>query len=165
MTSFEHVRDNVEATTNAFGRALQDGACDVLITPGGAGRAIEISSSASSRISAAKFSFSRMMMKPGKPTTFATIPRGADGEKTPLLVFALPGNPVSAAVTFTLIVAPALRALSGVKEPRLRRIRCELAETLRLDAERPEYHRATIAGLRGDTPLVRSTDDRLAVAC
>ena len=96
--------------------------------------------------------FSRMMMKPGKPTTFATIPRGADGEKTTLLVFALPGNPVSAAVTFTLIVAPALRALSGVKEPRLRRIRCELAETLRLDAERPEYHRATIVDWCGDTP-------------
>ena len=162
VTSFEHVRDDVEATTNAFGRALRDGACDVLITSGGASVGDRDFVERVIADFGGEIFFSRMMMKPGKPTTFATIPRGADGEKTPLLVFALPGNPVSAAVTFTLIVAPALRALSGVKEPRLRRIRCELAETLRLDAERPEYHRATIVDWCGDTPLVRSTGRQIS---
>jgi len=159
VTSFEHVRDDVEATADAFGRALRDDACDVLITSGGASVGDRDFIERVIADFGGEIFFSRMMMKPGKPTTFATIPRG---EKTPLLVFALPGNPVSAAVTFTLVVAPALRVLSGVKQPRLRRIRCELAETLRLDAERPEYHRATIVDWCGDTPLVRSTGRQIS---
>lgn len=162
VTSFEHVRDDVEATADAFGRALRDDACDVLITSGGASVGDRDFVERVIADFGGEIFFSRMMMKPGKPTTFATIPRGAGGEKTPLLVFALPGNPVSAAVTFTLVVAPALRALSGVKQPRLRRIRCELADTLRLDAERPEYHRATIVDWCGDTPLVRSTGRQIS---
>jgi molybdopterin molybdotransferase len=44
-------------------------------------------------------------LQPGKPTWFGTL-----GEQ---LVFGLPGNPVSAAVTFSLFVAPALSALQG----------------------------------------------------
>jgi molybdopterin biosynthesis enzyme len=38
--------------------------------------------------------FGRVLMKPGKPLTFATVPpRGASGRA--LLVFGLPGNPVA----------------------------------------------------------------------
>jgi len=48
-------------------------------------------------------------MRPGKPIAFATIPSG----KAALPVFALPGNPVSAMVTFELFVRPALRRLGG----------------------------------------------------
>jgi molybdopterin molybdotransferase len=44
-------------------------------------------------------------LQPGKPTWFGTQGR--------TLVFGLPGNPVSAAVTFSLFVAPALAALQG----------------------------------------------------
>lgn len=44
-------------------------------------------------------------LQPGKPTWFGT--------KDDRLVFGLPGNPVSAAVTFSLFVAPALAALQG----------------------------------------------------
>ncbi len=44
-------------------------------------------------------------LQPGKPTWFGTL-----GDR---LVFGLPGNPVSAAVTFALFVAPALAALQG----------------------------------------------------
>ncbi len=53
-------------------------------------------------------------LKPGKPTLFGT--RGQT------LVFGLPGNPVSAIVTFCLFVAPAVRALSGAGEPRRRTV-------------------------------------------
>lgn len=45
-------------------------------------------------------------LQPGKPTWFGT--RGGT------LVFGLPGNPVSAAVTFSLFVAPALAGLQGL---------------------------------------------------
>ncbi|NER78795.1 MAG: molybdopterin molybdotransferase MoeA [Leptolyngbya sp. SIO1D8] len=48
-------------------------------------------------------------VKPGKPLTVATIPA-----RTPsVLYFGLPGNPVSALVSFWRFVAPALKKLSG----------------------------------------------------
>lgn len=53
--------------------------------------------------------FGRVAVKPGKPTTFAMVP--FDGVEKP--VFALPGNPASALVTFHIFVLPALRRLSG----------------------------------------------------
>jgi molybdopterin molybdotransferase len=46
-------------------------------------------------------------LQPGKPTWFGT----RDGNT---YVFGLPGNPVSAAVTFSLFAAPALAALQGL---------------------------------------------------
>ena len=57
--------------------------------------------------------FGRVNVKPGKPTTFATVPTpGGRNEVTP--IFALPGNPASALVTFHVFVVPALRRLSGL---------------------------------------------------
>src|SRR5262245_59214516 len=49
-------------------------------------------------------------MRPGKPIAFATIPAGLKGA---VPVFALPGNPVSAMVTFELFVRPALLRMAG----------------------------------------------------
>ncbi|HEV8436772.1 MAG TPA: gephyrin-like molybdotransferase Glp [Methylomirabilota bacterium] len=49
-------------------------------------------------------------MRPGKPIAFATIPGALKGA---LPVFALPGNPVSAMVTFELFVRPALLRMAG----------------------------------------------------
>ena len=50
--------------------------------------------------------FDRVRMQPGKPQGFGRTPAGT-------LLFGLPGNPVSAAVSFELFVRPALRALEG----------------------------------------------------
>jgi len=56
--------------------------------------------------------FGRVSMKPGKPTTFASIPvPDKKGERK--FLFALPGNPASALVAFHVFVAPALRRLGG----------------------------------------------------
>ncbi len=49
-------------------------------------------------------------MRPGKPIAFSTIPLPLKGA---LPVFALPGNPVSAMVTFELFVRPALLRMGG----------------------------------------------------
>jgi molybdopterin molybdotransferase len=57
----------------------------------------------------------RVSMRPGKPLTFGSLGRR--------LVFGLPGNPVSAMVTFELFVRPALLRMGGrtvVERPRLR---------------------------------------------
>ena len=50
--------------------------------------------------------FWRVALKPGKPTWFGVAPGGA-------LVFGLPGNPVSAMVTFLLFVRPAITRMSA----------------------------------------------------
>ncbi|HEX3317662.1 MAG TPA: gephyrin-like molybdotransferase Glp [Solirubrobacteraceae bacterium] len=63
--------------------------------------------------------FWRVELKPGRPTWF-----GVRGDR---LVFGLPGNPVSAAVTFVLFAAPALRAQQGAP-PLPQRRRARLAE-------------------------------------
>ena len=53
----------------------------------------------------------RVAVQPGKPFAFGTTPRSGGG--APVLLFGLPGNPVSSAVTFELFVRPAIRALAG----------------------------------------------------
>ena len=54
-------------------------------------------------------------MKPGKPLTFATIPASSSGKA--MVVFGLPGNPVSSIVTYNLVCLPALQRLSGNQVP------------------------------------------------
>lgn len=56
----------------------------------------------------------KVAIKPGKPLTVATFPRGSG---SPLLYFGLPGNPVSAMVTFWRFVHPALNKLQGQSSP------------------------------------------------
>jgi molybdopterin molybdotransferase len=53
----------------------------------------------------------RVAVQPGKPFAFGTAERPGGGR--PVLLFGLPGNPVSSAVTFELFVRPAVRKLAG----------------------------------------------------
>ena len=53
----------------------------------------------------------RVAVQPGKPFAFGTAERPGGGR--PVLLFGLPGNPVSSAVTFELFVRPAIRKLAG----------------------------------------------------
>ena len=53
--------------------------------------------------------FGRVAMKPGKPTTFASLQYNGKNK----LVFCLPGNPVSAYVSFHVLVLPCLNAMAG----------------------------------------------------
>jgi molybdopterin molybdotransferase len=53
----------------------------------------------------------RVAVQPGKPFAFGVAPRPGGG--APILVFGLPGNPVSSAVTFELFVRPTIRRLAG----------------------------------------------------
>ena len=55
----------------------------------------------------------RAAIQPGKPFAFGTAPRGGDQPGPPVLLFGLPGNPVSVFVTFEVFVRPALRRLAG----------------------------------------------------
>ncbi|MBA3235646.1 MAG: molybdopterin molybdotransferase MoeA [Chloroflexi bacterium] len=56
----------------------------------------------------------RVAVQPGKPFAFGTAERPGGGP--PVLVFGLPGNPVSSAVTFELFVRPTIRRLAGRRD-------------------------------------------------
>lgn len=58
-----------------------------------------------------QINFWRINLRPGKPLAFGTL-GGTDGEPIPF--FGLPGNPVSAMVTFEVIVRPVLDKMLGL---------------------------------------------------
>lgn len=76
--------------------------------------------------------FDRVRMQPGKPQGFGRAPGGA-------LLFGLPGNPVSAAVSFELFVRPALRALEGDADLGRETLRVALTVDRRSRPERVQY--------------------------
>jgi molybdenum cofactor synthesis domain-containing protein len=80
--------------------------------------------------------FGRVVMKPGKPVTFATV----SGKP----VFALPGFPVSALVSFELFVRPALRKMQGDRQWRRPRLQVVLAHAIEHDPQRTEFQRAAV---------------------
>ncbi len=75
--------------------------------------------------------FTKVAIKPGKPTVFATR-----GKK---LVFGLPGNPVSVIVVFRLFVEPALRRLAGRTDLLPRMVSVTLTTSVRSRGERRSY--------------------------
>jgi molybdopterin molybdotransferase len=75
--------------------------------------------------------FSKVAIKPGKPTVFARR-----GNK---LVFGLPGNPISALITFECFVRPVLGRLCGVANPELPRMKGELLADMRQSPGRTAF--------------------------
>ncbi|HEY1538404.1 MAG TPA: gephyrin-like molybdotransferase Glp [Solirubrobacteraceae bacterium] len=98
------VGDDLEATVSVLRAALRD--VDILITTGG----VSVGPHDHVRPALARLGFREVFagvkLKPGRPTTFAVNEEGT-------LVFALPGNPVSALMAFRLFVVPALDAMLG----------------------------------------------------
>lgn len=78
----------------------------------------------------------QVAMRPGKPITFGTL-----GDR---LVFGLPGNPVSAMVTFELFVRPALRKMSGLAQLFRPRILARAGETIANPGSRRGYLRVRL---------------------
>ena len=102
--------------------------------------------------------FGRVSMKPGKPTTFATVPfKNNAGNPETRLIFSLPGNPASAVVTSHLFVLPSLHQACGVDPPGLPKVTVALAHNIRLDKQRPEYHRAIVSSGNDGTLQAVST--------
>jgi molybdopterin molybdotransferase len=82
---------------------------DVLVLSGGVSRGAHDHVRPSLEALGASQRFWGIGIRPGAPTWFGVL----DGT----LVFALPGNPVAAITSFTLLVAPALAALQGLMPP------------------------------------------------
>ncbi|KAF9385709.1 hypothetical protein CPB97_004568 [Podila verticillata] len=130
--------------------------CDIVVTTGGVSMGeMDLLKPILEQKLGATIHFGRIMMKPGKPTTFATVPHPRGGQQ-PRLMFGLPGNPVSATVTFHLFVLPALRKLAGYEKYMWPSIQAEITHDIRLD-ERPEYQRA-IVSVTNEGIQAQSTD-------
>jgi molybdopterin molybdotransferase len=86
----------------------------------------------------ATFHVHKMAIKPGRPTIFATTGTGR-------LIFALPGNPVSAFVGFELLVRPALARLEGRSDVAPRSIRARLEGSIPATESRRSYFPARAA--------------------
>ncbi|CAI5958546.1 unnamed protein product [Closterium sp. NIES-64] len=139
--------DTEEAVAAAFERALAARA-DVVVASGGVSMGDrDFVKPLLERLGTVHFG--RVHMKPGKPLTFATIEAPSDktdGAAQPhrTIVFGLPGNPVSCMVCFNLFVLPAIRQMGGWRHPLLHRVQAHISSALRLDPDRPEYHRASL---------------------
>jgi molybdopterin molybdotransferase len=136
-----NVPDTPEDTVAALERALSE--ADVVCVSGGVSVGPHDHVKDALRGLAVEERFWGVRLKPGKPTWFGA--RGA------VLCFGLPGNPVSAIVTFLLFVRPALRALQAASpatarasavldEPYPRNPRRDQAVRVRLTAERDGWH-------------------------
>jgi molybdopterin molybdotransferase len=102
-TIFPIVPDDAEATRTALTHALAE--CDVVVTCGGVSVGeMDFVKSAFEELGG-HLQFWKVAIKPGRPFVF-----GRHREK---LLFGLPGNPVSAFVTFLLLVRPALLRWQG----------------------------------------------------
>ncbi|GJC94187.1 molybdenum cofactor synthesis domain-containing protein [Colletotrichum higginsianum] len=119
---------------------------DLLITTGGVSMGeLDLLKPTIERSLGGTIHFGRVAMKPGKPTTFATVPvKTTLGDRVTKTIFSLPGNPASALVTFHLFVLPALHKLSGIETTGLAKVPVTLAHDFSLDKVRPEYHRAIV---------------------
>jgi len=129
------VADDAAATRAALGEAL--GAADVVCVTGG------VSIGAHDHVKDAfaqlgvRQDFWRVALQPGKPTWF-----GVAGDRR-TLAFGLPGNPVSAMVTFHLFVRPALRALQGA-DPAATRSTAVLDESIDRNEGREQAVRCSL---------------------
>jgi molybdopterin molybdotransferase len=113
-------RDQPQELSAAIGQGLAG--ADLLLTTGGV--SVGDCDHVQQVLQAHGFTlgFWKVAIKPGKPVLFGT----AAGKP----VFALPGNPAAAAVTFELFVRPALRQLGGYRNPLPPRVHVVLAAAI-----------------------------------
>jgi molybdopterin molybdotransferase len=138
--------DDPRATEQALGEVL--GRSDVVIVSGG------VSVGPHDHVKPALASlgvtehFWGVALQPGKPTWF--------GARQDTLVFGLPGNPVSAAVTFSLFARPALDVLLGAIPERPPLPEAELAQDVARNPVRAQAIRVRLE-MRGGRPVVSPT--------
>jgi len=142
VTDLGIAADQIEALTQSLKAALESDA-DVIITSGGASVGDHDLVQPVFRQLGVDMGFWKIAMRPGKPLMFGTF-----GEK---LIFGLPGNPVSAMITASLLVIPALKAMAGNGMPFHRMLRVPLAAPLAANGARRHFIRAHLVATDGAT--------------
>lgn len=129
----ETVPDSADGTRAALGEALD--AADVVIVSGGVSVGPHDHVKEALRRLGVEERFWGVSLRPGKPTWF--------GARDGTLAFGLPGNPVSAMVTFQLFARPALAALQGAP-PEARRAVAALEAPIRRNPQREQAVRVRL---------------------
>ena len=127
------VRDDEDAVKSALARAVAK--ADLLVVSGG------VSVGRHDHVRAAieelgELAFWRIAVQPGKPLAFGTIAGRP--------VIGLPGNPVSALVTFELFARPLLRAMLGLAGDGRLHLPARLSERVPKDRDRRAYLRVVV---------------------
>ena len=116
--------DDRVALRRAFQQALST--ADILVTSGGVSAGTyDLSKQVMAEMG--DVSFTKVAMQPGMPQAFGMI--------DDVVVFGLPGNPVSSAVSFEIFVRPAIRRMQGRADLNRSRLRA----TLGTDVGSPEH--------------------------
>jgi molybdopterin molybdotransferase len=130
---------------------------DLIVTSGGVsmGGEHDVVKEALSRLGTVQFR--KVAMQPGMPQGFGTI--GED--QTP--IFTLPGNPVSAYVSFQLFVLAALGALQGDRARRLLSVRATVTGPVRSSPNKRSFLRGVLDQAAGTvTPLTGQGSHQVA---
>jgi molybdopterin molybdotransferase len=148
-------RDRTQAVLAAIEDALP--AADVLVTTGGVSMGGEHDAVKAALAGLGTVRFRKVAMQPGMPQGFGTV--GEDS--TP--IFTLPGNPVSAFVSFQLFVRPAIRALLGLSPDPLPATRAVLTAPATSPRGRRSYLRGVLdISARTVTPASGQMSHQLA---
>lgn len=117
--------DDVTAIRSRIAGALDD--CDALVTSAGASVGQHDLVKVALETLGLRSAFWRVKIRPGSPFSFGLLPRPS-GAVVP--VFGLPGNPVSALVTFEILVKPAIRTMLGRRDVHPRTIQVRVAHDI-----------------------------------
>ncbi len=135
------VRDDTGAVLAAIESELTT--TDLLVTSGGVsmGGEHDVVKAALQRLGTVRFT--KVAMQPGMPQGFGVVGDGA------VPIFTLPGNPVSAYVSFQLFVRPAVGALQNLEAERLPRVRAVLGAPVRSPAGKRSFLRGILDAATG----------------
>jgi len=147
------VPDDLDATVQAFEAALAD--ADVVISVGGVSVGDHDRVRPALEAAGVQLDFYRVAMKPGKPLALGT--RGNT------VVLGLPGNPVSAMVTFAFFGMPLLRAMQGDGDPLPRAWRAKTGRAMTREPGRLEFARASLVR-EGASWIVTSLENQASGA-
>lgn len=130
VAAVDHCRDDAPSLEKTFRAVAKN---DVVIVTGGVSVGEHDLVQETLRKLGAKIGIWRVAIKPGKPFLFGSL-----GD---CFVFGLPGNPVSAFVTFLQFVRPAILKMMGAAEVDLPKFPARLSVDLKNDSERAHYFR------------------------
>ena len=105
---------------------------DIVVTSGGVSVGVYDFTKPALKELGAELFFERVALRPGKPTVFAKLANG-------VLVFGLPGNPVSVSVTFNLFARAAILAMQGATQTELPKETAVLGKSVKGARERESY--------------------------
>lgn len=133
--SLGHAPDSLEAVRGLLLRAVEQRP-DLIITSAGVSVGEHDHTRTAIEELGTALDFWRVRMRPGAPLGFGRV-RGIPW-------IGLPGNPVSAMVTFELFGRPALRRLLGHREVHRRPVRVTLEEPVSIGAKLTHFYRAIV---------------------